>query len=138
RQEISTGASSSRKCCRTHSRCWRAGHFSTTLIRPSFYAWASNAVHAKPAGALPRSLQPRRSRRRRPPADYAAFSEIFPNGLDRLIALGRERRCAMTCSEAVWWRCHRRLVADHLMARGETVFRLMGNDRIEPARLTKG
>jgi uncharacterized protein (DUF488 family) len=71
-------------------------------------------------------------------ADYAAFSADFQIGLDRLIARGRKRRCAMMCSEAVWWRCHRRIVADHLIARGETVFHLMGNDRIEPARLTKG
>lgn len=71
-------------------------------------------------------------------ADYAAFSESFRSGLDRLIARGRKRRCAMMCSEAVWWRCHRRLVADHLIARGETVFHLMGTERIEPARLTKG
>ncbi|KQZ95903.1 DNA repair protein [Mesorhizobium sp. Root157] len=71
-------------------------------------------------------------------ADYAAFSKSFRSGLDRLIALGRERRCAMMCSEAVWWRCHRRIVADHLIARGETVFHLMGAHRIEPARLAKG
>jgi hypothetical protein len=42
------------------------------------------------------------------------------------------------CSEAVWWRCHRRIVADHLIARGESVFHLMGRDRIEPAKLTAG
>jgi uncharacterized protein (DUF488 family) len=42
------------------------------------------------------------------------------------------------CSEAVWWRCHRRIVADHLIACGESVFHLMGYDRIEPARLTEG
>jgi uncharacterized protein (DUF488 family) len=70
-------------------------------------------------------------------ADYA-LSTDFRAGLDRLIELGRARRCAMMCSEAVWWRCHRRLVADHLLARGETVFHLMGRDRIEPARLTAG
>ena len=44
----------------------------------------------------------------------------------------------MMCSEAVWWRCHRRIVADHLIVRGEQVFHLMGKDRIEPASLTKG
>ncbi len=71
-------------------------------------------------------------------ADYAAFSANFPIGLDRLIALGRKQRCAMMCSEAVWWRCHRRIVADYLIARGETVFHLMSKDRIEPARLTEG
>lgn len=68
-------------------------------------------------------------------ADYA-LSEEFAAGLDRLIALGRVRRCAIMCSEAVWWRCHRRIVADYLLARGEKVFHLMNHDRIEPARLT--
>ena len=70
-------------------------------------------------------------------ADYG-LTERFAHGLDRLIALGRTRCCAMMCSEAVWWRCHRRLVADHLLARGERVLHLMGSDRIEPAKLTTG
>ncbi|MCC7330220.1 MAG: DUF488 domain-containing protein [Gammaproteobacteria bacterium] len=70
-------------------------------------------------------------------ADYA-LSDAFRTGFDRLVTLGRERRCAVMCAEAVWWRCHRRIVADHLLARGETVFHLMGEGRIEPARLTAG
>jgi uncharacterized protein (DUF488 family) len=70
-------------------------------------------------------------------ADYA-LSEEFQAGLERLVALGRSRRTAVMCSEAVWWRCHRRIVADHLLAHGEAVFHLMGTDRIEPAHLTKG
>ena len=70
-------------------------------------------------------------------ADYA-LSESFRAGLDRLLALGRERRCAIMCSEALWWRCHRRIVADHLIAHGESVFHLMGRDKIEPAKLTEG
>jgi uncharacterized protein (DUF488 family) len=68
-------------------------------------------------------------------ADYALTGE-FHRGLDELIALGRERRVAMMCSEAVWWRCHRRIVADYLLTRGESVFHLMGPDRVEPAPLT--
>jgi uncharacterized protein (DUF488 family) len=68
-------------------------------------------------------------------ADYA-LSEAFDAGLETLIAVGRAQRTAMMCAEAVWWRCHRRIVADYLIARGETVFHLMGDDRIEPARLT--
>ncbi len=68
-------------------------------------------------------------------ADYA-LTPAFAEGLGQLIALGRARPTAMMCAEAVWWRCHRRIVADHLLARGETVFHLMGDDRIEPARLT--
>lgn len=70
-------------------------------------------------------------------ADYAV-TEAFHSGLERLIARGRQQRCATMCSEAVWWRCHRRIVADHLIVRGEQVFHLMGKDRIEPASLTKG
>jgi len=70
-------------------------------------------------------------------ADYA-LSDAFGGGLDQLVALGRERRVATMCSEAVWWRCHRRIVADWLIARGEAVFHLMGEDRVEPARLSEG
>jgi uncharacterized protein (DUF488 family) len=70
-------------------------------------------------------------------ADYA-LSEVFHAGLKHLRERGSERRCTMMCSEAVWWRCHRRIVADYLIAGGETVFHIMGNDRLEPARLTSG
>jgi uncharacterized protein (DUF488 family) len=70
-------------------------------------------------------------------ADYA-LSDEFRAGLDRLIEDGRKRRTAFMCSEAVWWRCHRRIVTDHLIARGETVFHIMGERRLEPAHLTAG
>jgi uncharacterized protein (DUF488 family) len=68
-------------------------------------------------------------------ADYA-LTEPFHCGLARLRALGQERRCAIMCAEAVWWRCHRRIIADYLIAAGETVFHILGPDRIEPARMT--
>lgn len=70
-------------------------------------------------------------------ADYA-LTAPFREGLNTLIALGREQRCAIMCAEAVWWRCHRRLVADYLLAGGESIFHLMGNDTIQPAKLTVG
>ena len=70
-------------------------------------------------------------------ADYALTSPDFKRGLDRLVALGRERRVAVMCAEAVWWRCHRRIIADWLLARGEQVFHLMDTDRVEPAKLTE-
>ena len=68
-------------------------------------------------------------------ADHA-LSKEFGRGLSSLLELSRSRRCAIMCAEAVWWRCHRRIVADHLMARGRSVFHLMGENRIEPARMT--
>jgi uncharacterized protein (DUF488 family) len=70
-------------------------------------------------------------------ADYA-LSPQFHEGFKYLLDEGHRRRCAIMCSEAVWWRCHRRIVADYLIAGGETVFHIMGEDRLEPARLTPG
>lgn len=70
-------------------------------------------------------------------ADYA-LTETFRTGLDQLLHDGHERRCAVMCSEAVWWRCHRRIVADYLLSRGESVFHIMGEGRLEPARLSPG
>lgn len=70
-------------------------------------------------------------------ADYA-MTEAFRAGLARLRALGRERRCAIMCAEAVWWRCHRRIIADYLLSEGETVLHILSADRIAPATLTAG
>jgi uncharacterized protein (DUF488 family) len=70
-------------------------------------------------------------------ADYA-LTEQFQAGLAHLLDEGHRRRCAIMCSEAVWWRCHRRIVADYLIARSETVFHIMGHGRLEPAHLTAG
>jgi uncharacterized protein (DUF488 family) len=68
-------------------------------------------------------------------ADYA-LSPDFRAGLAELEALAEERRCAIMCAEAVWWRCHRRIVADYLLADGREVFHLMGDDRVEAAKMT--
>jgi uncharacterized protein (DUF488 family) len=70
-------------------------------------------------------------------ADYA-LSETFDAGLERLLELGVVDRCAIMCAEAVWWRCHRRIIADYLMLRDRTVFHLMDPGRAEPARMTPG
>src|SRR6195256_6842431 len=68
-------------------------------------------------------------------ADYS-LTETFHSGLARLCALGQEQRCAIMCAEAVWWRCHRRIIADYLIAAGEIVFHILGQGRVVPARMT--
>ena len=70
-------------------------------------------------------------------ADYAA-SDAFRGGLDELRALAIEQRCVIMCSEAVWWRCHRRIIADYLLADGFPVVHILGPDKAEPATLTPG
>jgi uncharacterized protein (DUF488 family) len=67
-------------------------------------------------------------------ADYALTDE-FRTGLARLAESSRARRCAVMCSEAVWWRCHRRFVADYLLHDGREVFHLMGPAPVEAAKI---
>jgi uncharacterized protein (DUF488 family) len=68
-------------------------------------------------------------------ADYA-MTEAFRMGLATLSEFGRQRRTAIMCSEAVWWRCHRRIIADYLISAGKSVFHILGAGRIEAAKLT--
>ena len=68
-------------------------------------------------------------------ADYALGPE-FRDGIARLRELGHRRRSAVMCAEAVWWRCHRRIIADYLLSAGETVLHILGPGKIEPAALT--
>jgi uncharacterized protein (DUF488 family) len=70
-------------------------------------------------------------------ADYAA-TDTFRTGLNELQALARDNCCAIMCAEAVWWRCHRRIIADYLLAQGVPVMHIMGLNKIDPAKLTPG
>ncbi len=68
-------------------------------------------------------------------ADYA-MTPAFREGLAELLALGADQRCAIMCAETVWWRCHRRIITDYLLASGESVFHIVASDVPEPARIT--
>lgn len=70
-------------------------------------------------------------------ADYA-MTASFRRGLAELIELGRQRTCAIMCSEVLWWRCHRRIIADYLLSDGAEVFHIMGPGKTTPAALTPG
>jgi uncharacterized protein (DUF488 family) len=70
-------------------------------------------------------------------ADYA-MSKDFRSGLIKLRELGHGRQCAIMCSEVVWWRCHRRIIADYLIATGEIVFHILGRKHVEQAHMTSG
>ncbi|MEP6991342.1 MAG: DUF488 domain-containing protein [bacterium] len=70
-------------------------------------------------------------------ADYAETA-AFRAGFDALLGLARVHRCAIMCAEAVWWRCHRRIIADYLLADGVPVEHIMGPGKITVATLTPG
>jgi len=69
-------------------------------------------------------------------ADYA-MSAAFREGLQHLRRRGRSQACAIMCAETVWWRCHRRIITDYLLASGETVFHVLGAGHVEAAAMTE-
>jgi uncharacterized protein (DUF488 family) len=70
-------------------------------------------------------------------ADYAETDE-FRTAFDDLLAMARAGTPAIMCAEAVWWRCHRRIVADYLLAAGFAVEHIFDAGKREPAKLTAG
>lgn len=76
-------------------------------------------------------------------ADHLASAE-FAEGLDALLALAAQRRTALMCAEAVWWRCHRALIADVLRVRGIEVIHIADaahstvHPYTSPARIVEG
>lgn len=68
-------------------------------------------------------------------ADHAATAQ-FRAGYDELLVLGREHTCAVMCAEAVWWRCHRRIIADYLLSDGYAVCHILSRGRIDAASMT--
>jgi len=65
-------------------------------------------------------------------ADYME-TEQFQKGIERLFDVAAEaERTVIMCAEAVWWRCHRSLIADHLKAHGVEVLHVLGANKIEP------
>ncbi len=70
-------------------------------------------------------------------ADYALGTE-FAHGLQELLALSVMQRCVLMCAEAVWWRCHRRIITDYLLLQGREVRHIMTAGRSEAAHCTPG
>jgi uncharacterized protein (DUF488 family) len=71
-------------------------------------------------------------------ADYMETHE-FLVGVEELLALAAKPLTTVMCSESVWWRCHRRLLADHLaLVRGVEVAHLMHDGRLMPHVPTEG
>jgi uncharacterized protein (DUF488 family) len=71
-------------------------------------------------------------------ADYAETPEFRAALETGVLRLARDHRPAVMCAEAVWWRCHRRIIADYLLAQGVSVMHIMGSGKVDPAKLTPG
>ena len=56
-------------------------------------------------------------------------TDPFRDGMDRLLASARDKRTAIMCSEVLWWRCHRALIADYLKVRGASVLHIISREK---------
>lgn len=96
------------------------------------------------AGVAYRWMEPLGGRRRPDPTSpnvglrndqFRAYAdhmdtELFRSGVRYLLELASELPVAVMCSESVWWRCHRRLLSDHLvMVEGRKVEHLFHDGR---------
>lgn len=76
-------------------------------------------------------------------ADYMETDD-FQQAYNTLETLTLKQRCAIMCSEAVWWRCHRSMIADLLKSKGWEVIHILGAEQhqehpyTKPAKITKG
>lgn len=64
------------------------------------------------------------------------LTEEFQEGVQRLLRLGEKERTAILCAERFWWRCHRRLLADWLVAHGHKVIHIMEMNRVVEHKLS--
>ena len=70
-------------------------------------------------------------------ADHC-LSEEFRTDLETLVGWSEGTRCVLMCSEAVWWRCHRRIIADQLLARDLPLAHILGKGHVDAAKLSDG
>lgn len=76
-------------------------------------------------------------------ADYMETAD-FEEGISRLCKLAEEKRACIMCAEAVWWRCHRSMVADFLKVRDWEVLHILSEKKVEehpytsPAKVING
>ena len=114
---------------RTIPRSRRHPHFSTGTLNELLTDHGVRYLHLPDLGGLRRARQdsPNLAWRQAGFRGYADFMMTvqFERGLVALMAYAEVSPTAVMCAEAVWWRCHRRLIADALIAKGRTVHHIL-------------
>jgi uncharacterized protein (DUF488 family) len=128
---------------RTIPRSRRHPHFSREALDAYLKSEAIHYQHFPSLGGLrkPRPDSPNGAWRNsafRGYADHMQTAE-FASAIDELLTFGRDRHVSVMCAEAVWWQCHRMLMADALVARDIDVQHIMSQRcelTLQPHRLT--
>lgn len=68
-------------------------------------------------------------------ADYME-TDAFKEGIEELEKFAENKRVAIMCAEALWWRCHRSMIADYLKVEGWTVIHILSNTKSQEHRFT--
>jgi len=118
----------------------RYPHFNRDHLRAALEAAALTYLHMPELGGRRRARADSlnlawRNESFRGYADYMETPE-FHSGIDELLQVAAQRRTAIMCAEAVWWRCHRSLIADFLKARGVEVIHILNANKSEPHPFT--
>ncbi|MGA2069734.1 MAG: DUF488 domain-containing protein [Sedimentisphaerales bacterium] len=71
---------------------------------------------------------------------YADYMQTGPFSLavEKLLSIASEKTSAIMCAEKLFWKCHRRLISDHLVAKGVLVEHIMDSGRLQPHKLSAG
>jgi uncharacterized protein (DUF488 family) len=106
--------------------------FNAEELGPDLAAAGIEYVHIKQLGGRRRARRDSRNTVWRNAAfrGYADFMETaeFQDGIEALLKLAGRTRTALMCAEAVWWRCHRSMIADYLKSIGVLVEHIMGGE----------
>jgi uncharacterized protein (DUF488 family) len=70
-------------------------------------------------------------------ADYM-LTDDFQDGVQKLLEIVETKRTAIMCAESLFWRCHRRLVSDYLLANAIPVQHIMPDGQLQSHKLTTG
>jgi uncharacterized protein (DUF488 family) len=124
---------------RTVPRSRRHPHFSREVLKGALAEHGIAYEHFAELGGLrrPRPDSPNTGWRNESFRGYADHmrSADFSSGVDRVLAFSAEGRTSVMCAEAVWWRCHRGLLADALLLRGVTVCHILTISPAQPHQL---
>lgn len=103
------------------------------------YVWLGESLGGRRSGMQPAERSPNRAWREPAFRAYAdhMLTDAFAEGVAALEAEARARPTAVMCAELLWWKCHRRLLADRFVASGWRVVHLLGTRKSDEHRLSE-
>ncbi len=113
----------------------RYPHFNRTELASNLSAAGIDYVHLPALGGR-RRPSPSSKNTAWKNASFRAYADHldsaeFQQGIEALSKLARERHTTIMCAEALWWRCHRSLIADWLKANGAEVVHIIDVKKTE-------